>query len=460
MKIEDALNQTAQLGYNPAGVLGSLTDQNEHTTTWVLDAESRPMTKQYADGSSESITYDTSDSLVAEASDALGQTITYSYNPDSTLATVSYIANQSTPGVVFTYDPAYLRVASMTDGTGTTEYSYYPVSSLGANELSSVTSPVAGASTTDVVTYTYDALNRLVGLVLDGQAQSIGYDAISHITSQSNPLDSFTYGYSDATPRVTSMTSVHGPALALTYYGAQGNELLKQITATSGATQLNQLGYNFNSDDNVTSFSVSSPTAQSISYSYDRNNRLKTGLIGSGTPQYQYNYDPASNLTSITRNGTTQDYTYGTTNEIGSGTYDANGSPTSLEGNAYTWDGANRILSVTLSSGVTNAFTYNGLGQVVQVIETSSTGSVLANHAYLWCGVTLCLAHDNTQSGSPVSTEYFPQGAIIGGTSYYYVKDNLGSVQELVTTSGTVASQFSYDPYGSESTLRSRVKIT
>ena len=458
VSIEDALNKTAQLGYNPAGVLDSLADQNGHATTWALDAEGRPVTKQYADGSSESISYETSDSLVAQVADALGQTATYSYNPDNTLATVSYIANQATPGVVFTYDPAYLRVTSMTDGTGTTEYSYYPVSSLGANKLSSVTSPVAGSlSSSDVVTYTYDALNRIVGVVVDGQAQSTGYDAISRITSQGNPLDNFTYGYSDATARVTSMTSNHGPKLALTYYAAQGNELPEQVTASSGATQLNQFGYDFNSDNSVTSYAIASPTSETIGYAYDQDNRLKTGLIGSGTPQYQYTYDPASNLASITRNGTTENYTYSTTNEIDSGSYDANGSPTSLDGNTYTWDGGNRILSVTLSSGVTSAFTYNGFGQVVQVTETSSTGSVLGNHGYLWCGETLCLAHDNTQSGSPVSTEYFPQGAVIGGTSYYYVKDLLGSVQELVTASGTVASQFSYDPYGSESTLSGTV---
>ena len=458
VSIEDALNKTAQLRYSPAGVLDSITDQNSHTTSWVLDPESRAVTKQYADGSSDSISYETSDSLVAQVTDALGQTTTYSYNTDNTVSTVSYIANQSTPGVVFTYDPAYLRVTSMTDGTGTTEYSYYPVSSLGANRLSSVTSPVAGSlSSTDVVTYAYDALNRVVGVNVDGEAQLIGYDAISRVTSQSNPLDSFIYSYSDATPRVTSITSNHGPTLALTYYGAQGNELLQNITASSGATQLNQFAYDVNSDNNVITFSVSSPTAEAISYSYDQDNRLKTGLIGSGTPQYQYNYDPASNLASITRNGATQDYTYSTTNEINSESYDANGSPTSLEGNTYTWDGANRILSITLSSGVTSAFTYNGLGELVQVTEQSSTGSVLANHAYLWCGVTLCLARDNTQSGSPVSTEYFPQGAIIGGVPYYYVKDGLGSVRELVTASGTVASQFGYDPYGSESTLSGTV---
>jgi RHS repeat-associated protein len=64
-----------------------------------------------------------------------------------------------------------------------------------------------------------------------------------------------------------------------------------------------------------------------------------------------------------------------------------------------------------------------------------------------------CLAHDNTQSGSPVSTQYFDQGAIIGGTAYYYVRDELGSVMQLVTSTGTIASQFTYDPYGNRTTV-------
>jgi RHS repeat-associated protein len=448
-EIENPLDNTVQMGYNPAGRLDSLTDQNDHTTTWSLDAESRVTVKQYADSTSDSIAYENSENLVAQVTDALGQTTTYSYNPDDTLATISYIANQPTPGVAFAYDPAYRRLTSMTDGTGTTSYSYYPVASLGANKLESVTSPVAGTSNTDTVTYTYDPLNRIVGMNIDGQAQSIGYDAASRITSEANPLDAFSYGYSDATPRVTSVSSSHGPAMAMSYYGAQGDELLEQITASSGGTQLDQLGYAYNSDDNVTSFSVSSPTSETTSYSYDSDNRLLSGLIGSGTPQYQYGYDPASNLSSITINGTTQSYTYNTTNEIESASYDANGNPTTLNGNTYTWDGANRILSVTAASGTTNTFTYNGLGRLVRAVE-SSNGSTIADHSYLWCGTTLCLAHDNTQSGSPVSTQYFSQGAIISGTPYYYVQDRLGSVREMVATGGSIAAQYDYDPYGNQ----------
>lgn len=448
----DALNQTVQKGYNAAGVLDSLTDQNNHTTSWVLDAESRPVTKNYPDGSSESVAYENSNSLVAQITDAVGQTTTYGYNPDNTISAISYYANESTPGVSFSYDSNYRRLTSMSDGVGTTTYTYYPVSSLGANELETVTSPVAGSSTSDTVTYTYDALNRTVGMDVDGQSQSIAYDAISRVTSESNPLDRFTYGYSDSTRRVTSMTSNSGPALAMSYYGANGDELLEQMTASYGGTQLDQFGYSFNSDDNVTNFSVSSPTSETISYSYDQDNRLTSGLIGTGTPQYQYGYDSASNLTSITQNASTQNYSYTAANAITAGTYDANGSPTALGGNTYTWDGANRLVSFNGSSGTTSTFTYNGLGRLVRVVDTSN-GNVVADHSYLWCGAALCLAHNNAQSGSPVSTQYFPQGAVIGSVPYYYVRDGLGSLRELIGAGGAIAAQYDYDPYGNQTVL-------
>jgi hypothetical protein len=42
-----------------------------------------------------------------------------------------------------------------------------------------------------------------------------------------------------------------------------------------------------------------------------------------------------------------------------------------------------------------------------------------------------------------MSTQYFSQGAIIGGTPYYYVKDRLGSVRDLVTALDTVVTQYS-----------------
>jgi RHS repeat-associated protein len=82
-------------------------------------------------------------------------------------------------------------------------------------------------------------------------------------------------------------------------------------------------------------------------------------------------------------------------------------------------------------------------------------GSVTADHAYLWCGNSLCLAHDNV--AATVSAQYFPQGAIIAGTPYYYITDRLGSVTALVGTNGAIATQYTYDPYGNQTTVSGTV---
>jgi RHS repeat-associated protein len=243
--------------------------------------------------------------------------------------------------------------------------------------------------------------------------------------------------------------------LSTTYFGPTGDELLEQlnITTHSGGTSLAQFGYTYNTDDNVKSLAVSAPTAQTTTYAYDTANRLVSGLIGTGSPQYVYGYDHASNLTSITPNGAAESFSYTSTNTITGQTYDANGSPTVLSGNSYKWDGENRIVRFASSANNTgSSFTYDGLGRLVRVVDTHG-GAITADHSYTWCGNVRCLAHDNTQGGSPVSTQYFDQGAIISGTSYYYVKDELGSVRQLVTSTGTVASQYTYDPYGNQTTV-------
>lgn len=458
----DPLGHTVHQGYNLAGKLSSITDPNSHSTTLTLDAESRVTGKTFANGTSVSVAYDSSLSRVATVTDALSQTTDYTYNQDNTLATVSYSSTQSTPSVSFTYDTVYPRITSMSDGVGITNYSYYPVTSspaLGANLLESVMSPIAGASGSDVVVYSYDALNRVVGQTINGVAQSFGFDAIGRSIATTNALDSFTYGYSDGTSRATSVSSNLGPTSALSYFGPTGDELLEQMNVTthSGGTSLAQFGYTYNSDEIVKSATVSSPSAQTTAYGYDAANRLISGLISGSTPQYAYGYDNASNLTSISPNGATESFSYTSTNSITNGTHYANGSPLVLGSNTYKWDGANRVVRFTNSVNKTSSsFIYDGLSRLVRVVDTTS-GAISADHSYTWCGATRCLAHDNTQSGSPVSTEYFPQGAIIGGTSYYYVRDRLGSVTELVSAAGTVVSQFTYDPYGNRTNVSGTV---
>jgi RHS repeat-associated protein len=196
---------------------------------------------------------------------------------------------------------------------------------------------------------------------------------------------------------------------------------------------------------------------QVTNYQYDAASRLISATLGangmppapSATPQYAYKYDPASNPTSITANGATQSSSYTSTNEIVGGNYDPNGSPKTLDGATYSWDAANRLATATVN-GVESNFTYDGHSRIVRIVSKQG-GSTISDKAYAWAGSTRVLEHDNATSGSPVSKQYFAQGFMLGsGEKYYYVADRLGSVRQLADTSGVLAAQYQYDPYGNE----------
>lgn len=557
-QIKDPLGQTIALAYDGAGRLSSTTDANGHATQLVRDAQERVTSKKYADGSAYTFGYEQTTSRLLTVTDALGQIATRANNVDDSIASLTYSnAHATTAPVTFTYDPAYPRIVSMTDGVGTTSYTYNPVTppAVGAGLVQSVTSPVAGATgITDTVSYTYDALDRVIGRTVDGSTETWAYDGLSRMTSDSNALDTFALAYADATPRISGVTSKSGPTSAMTYFGPKGDGHLQQATFTAGATQLSQLGYTYDAQADVTTFTqayvgqklegtsggtalppllqeppvrptprgdprglalplavaaalllavahaarrknqgarglvvvagpallalvvadcggghgtapaapgdggseAGTPTEQVTHYAFDPAGRLTSATVGTdvstpSSPQYAYAYDPASNITSITANGPAQALTYTSTNGVASGTYDANGSPTALGGATYTWDAYNRLLSFT-SSGNESDFSYDGSGRLVRIVDKQA-GSTVSDRAYTWCGGRRCAEHDNTQSGSPVSKRYFDRGVVVGGTAYYYVKDALGSVRQLVDATGQVHAQYDYDPYGNQTKI-------
>jgi RHS repeat-associated protein len=79
--------------------------------------------------------------------------------------------------------------------------------------------------------------------------------------------------------------------------------------------------------------------------------------------------------------------------------------------------------------------------------EYDSTGShnLISTKNYLWIGSEIAEERDGDNN---VMKRFFPQGEQQSGTNYYYTRDHVGSVRELVNGSGTLLSRYSYDPYG------------
>jgi YD repeat-containing protein len=190
----------ASFTYDAFGELTSLTDPKGNVTTWSYDVEGRLTSKQYADTSTVTYTYETTTSRLKSVLDALGQTRQYSYAQDDQLLGISYLsAVNPTPNVAFTYDPYFRRLTSMTDGTGTTQFSYVPVGSLGALQLAQAASPLANSA----ISYAYDGLGRLAArTVAQSGAETFQYDAIGRLVADSNDLGAFALSYLGQTAQV------------------------------------------------------------------------------------------------------------------------------------------------------------------------------------------------------------------------------------------------------------------
>jgi len=139
-------------------------------------------------------------------------------------------------------------------------------------------------------------------------------------------------------------------------------------------------------------------------------------------------------------------------------TYDANGNTlTDENGYAYTWDALNRMTKITYSSGATTNFAYDGLSRRVSIIEKDSTGTVTSTKNYLWIGQEIAEERDAINN---VTKRFFPQGEQQSGTNYYYFRDHLGSVREMMDGSGNIVTRYSYDPYGRQTKVSGSLDST
>lgn len=442
------VTRTTGYAYYENGVLKELTDANGAVTHWEIDIQSRPVSKTYAFGTAnaktETYTYGTATSRLKSITDAKGQTITYTYNKDNSIASYAYTnAVVATAGASFSYDSWYPRRTGMTDQYGTTSWTYKAVGSNGALGIDTEDGPFSN----DTVAYGYDAAGQVSSrMVGGGMAESLSYDLLGRLSTHGTDLGSFTYGYLGNSGQVASRTI--GAIVTSWGYDTNTNDRRLLTIGTTGA-----VGRSFSYASNayeITGITDTAPAthpwlSQTWSYSYDASDRLLSG-IGSIAGNSTFAYDRLDNPTSFagvtgTYNNLNQVSTFGGT----SYTYDANGNLTNDGVRTYTYDAADRLLTVTQGSAVTT-YGYDGLGRRVKRTYANGTST---ESRYLWCGAAICQTRDATDT---VTAKLFAEGEYrpSGTKKYLYLTDHLGSVRDVVDITGTptLVAAFDYTPYG------------
>lgn len=421
----DPAHHTTGLGYDPSGNLTSLTDPKSNVTSWAYDVQDRQISKTYADNSIVTYSYENTTSRLKSTLDALGQTKQYSYAIDNNLAGLTYLnAVNPTPNVSFGYDPYFSRIVSMTDGVGTTTYTYNPSLVDGAQLLSQECFTATGATTcSHTISYGYDALGRPASRQISGSGtETWAYDAIGRVTNHSSDLGAFQMSYLGQTGQLTERQLLPTTSTLKTVWSYLDNAHDRRLAGIANTGLTNSQFTNFIFQTTPENFITGimqtsdatilepSPSSQAIAF---------------------------NNLNEIT---TVSDQAY---------SYDANGNLLTDGEHTYSWDADNRLAGVAYLSqpGKVTKFEYDGSGRRVEIDETPAGGGSALTHKYLWCGTELCQLRDGSYS---IVRDYAPEGELRLGSPnlpLYYGIDQISSVRR-VFENAAISPSYDYDPWG------------
>jgi RHS repeat-associated protein len=445
----DPLGRSVRNEWCKCGSLRRLTDPLGRTTTWRHDIQGRTTEKQYPDGATITFRYEKSTSRLLQRIDEKLQITHYTYSPDDRARSVQYLnAEAPTSTVTFTDDPDYPRITSMTDGTGTTTYTYHPISpipTLGAGQLRSITAAATGA----VLSYGYDELGRRAITGVDGSNATMHYDSAGRIAQQDDPLGSTHFNYDGVSPRPKLITLPNGQTIEYNYHSAVNDYALQRISNRDQAgTIITESSFGPPTPNGlITSWSEQTgarpPTAST--FQYDDADQLRIATVtqsGTTINTLAYDYDAVGNLTSTRTGATPTTFAYNALNQLVS-----KEGGTDSTAATYTWDGEHRLVSVT-SGPASTIMSYDG-NRALTAIRHSTNGTDISDRRFV--SPEGVIREERTANGQIAKRFYDGGFSLEGGPTagqYFYARDHLGSVRGLTDIDGTVRADYIYDPWG------------
>ncbi len=294
---------------------------------------------------------------------------------------------------------------------------------------------------------TYDPLGEMTQITLSGNGVlparvNMTFDAAGELTNLTRYADlagttlvaSSAYKY-DADGNVMSLTDAHGGTTLASYaYTYDADSRVTKETSVDGTSS-----YTYNAANELTSATAASQSQPAENYSYDANgNRTGTSvstgknneLLSDGT--YKYTYDADGNLiqkTDIATGAVTQ-YSWDYRNRLTSVVF-KNASGTLTGEVEYTYDVFNNRIGESVQTGsqapVVDWFVYDGDNLA---LEFNGAGALTDRYLY-GPAVDQVLADESSS-----------------GKISWYLTDDLGSVRDVINSTGTLLDHIAYNSYG------------
>ena len=391
--LDSSLVVVEAYAYTANGQVGSTTDGNGNTTVYAYDGFDRLLQTTYPDLSTEVLSYNPTDTIQQKQLRG-GQTVTYLYDD------LDRRTSQAYPGQTDTY--GYDLVGRLTQA----------------------------ANSTDTVTRVYDDAGRLTSVTSGGRTVGLMYDANSNrqrLTFSDSSYVQYTYD------ELNRMTAIHlNGSTLLASYGYDALSHQTGLTYGNGAS----LTTGYTADNRVASLAFAwNGDAATLAYDYFDNGMRK------GLDVADARFAPVLTTAPV------QSYTPNTLNQYSAAggmnlSYNANGSLTSQDVLSLQYDALNRLTAVP-SSGVTYGYDAVGRRSTKTVSSNTTTSVYVQNDVVEEHGP---LGMRRIVHGPDVDD---PVCMIEpGGATYYFHATENGSIVALSNSAGQVVETYAYTPFG------------